>query len=268
MSIFLYVVPILTIIAGLFVYRHNGKKEVFRIDSVQFFYTFLLAPVFFVWMKSFIFFLLRSDTQLQLGPGQLFIIDTALTLMMLYVYAFVVIHSLTKSFRLKSEQDPLYDLFTHSEYFHLWLSHIVIALGSMTLFTIVSIFNAVFPLAWNLSQPLFFLICFLGIFTGSAAFLGLTLTDPKQEGRRYMRLMKIAIGLFFLFHMILYFAFDPPFSSEYGMYWFNLFSFSTMFIWALFTYKSSKINRWFIRLRDKNKDTAFWGMNEQLFKRK
>lgn len=261
----LYVIPILTILSGFFIYRHNGKKEVFSLDLVQFFYTFLLAPLFFVWAKSFVYFLMRSELGLDLSPGQIFTIDTALTVSMLYVYAFIVMHSLTKSFRLKVEQDPFYDLFGHSEYIHLWLSHIVMAIGGMMLFFVIGFVNVFFPLEWRLNPHIFYLLCFGGVITGSVAFLGLLLTDPKQEGRRYMRLMKLAIGMFFLFQITIYFLADPDFNSAYGMFWFNFFAFTTMLVWSFFTYRSSRIKSWFDRITHANKDTDLWGMNTQLF---
>lgn len=261
----LYVIPILTILSGFVLYRHNGKKELFSLDVIQFFYTFLLAPLFFVWAKSFLYFLLRSELGLSLSPGQIFTIDTAFTLVLLYIYAFIVMHSVTKTFRLKTEQDPLYDVFNHSEYIHLWLSHISIAIGGMMIFCIMGIFNVFFPLEWLLATPLFYLLCAGGVLTGSVAFLGLMLTDPKQEGRRYMRLMKLAIGLFFLFQVSVYFAIDPDFNSKYGMFWFNFFAFTTMLIWAFFTYKSSRIRSWFEKITRANTDTEQWGINPQLF---
>ncbi len=268
MSIFLYVIPLLALISGVYIYRHNGKFELFNLDLVQFFYTFLLAPLFFVWAKSFIYLLLRTELGDTLSSNQLFLADTAFTVIMLYVYAFLVMHSLTKTFRLKSEQDPFYDLFKHSEYIHLWLSHIVVLIGGMAMFFLLGVANVFFPTQWVLRDALFTLLVLGGIVSGMLSYLGIALTDPKQEGRRYMRLMKLAIGCYFLLVVSSYFILSPSFNSYYGMFWFVFFFFTTMFVCALLTFRSSKINNWFIRFTNKNKDTDFWGMNTQLFSKR
>lgn len=268
MSIFLYVIPLLAFISGVYIYRHNGKFELFNLDLVQFFYMFMLAPLFFVWGKSFIYLLLWVELGDTISSNQIFLVDTAFTVIMLYIYAFLVMHSLTKTFRLKSEQDPLYDVFEHSEYIHLWLSHIVVVIGVMTLFFILGVANVFFPIPWVLRDSLFNLLVVGGVVSGLVAYLAIALTDPKQEGRRYMRLMKLAIGCFFLLLMSVYFVWSPPFNSFHGMYWLMFFFFTALFVCALLTFRSSKINNWFTRFADANKDTDFWGINTQLFSKK
>lgn len=265
MSIFLYVIPLLALFSGIYIYRHNGKFELFNLDLVQFFYMFLLAPLFFVWSKSFIYVLLQAELGDRISSTQIFVVDTAFTVAMMYIYAFLVMHSLTKTFRLKSEQNPRYDLFEHSEYIHLWLSHIVIVIGLMTLFFMLSVANVFFPVQWVLQEALFILLIVGGVVTGVVTYVGIALTDPKQEGRRYMRLMKLAIGCFFLLMMAVYFVWSPPFNSFHGMYWFMFFLFTALFICALLTFRSSTVSSWFARLADANKDTDFWGVNMQLF---
>lgn len=268
MSIFLYVIPLLALISGAYIYRHNGKFEIFNLDLVQFFYTFLLAPLLFIWGKSFMYVLLQAELGNRISQTQLFLIDSGFTVVMLYVYAFLVMHSLTKTFRLRSERDPLYDLFHHSEYIHLWLSHIVVVIGVLTFFCIIGAVNIFFPLNWQFADIVFYSLCVGGFLAGCITFLAIALTDPKQEGRRYMRLMKVVIGLFFLLMISAAFVWTPEFSGVHGMFWFMFTLFTTLFIWALITYSSSKINSWFAGVTHANKDTDFWGINTQLFSKK
>ena len=201
-----------------------------------------------------------------LSAGELFTIDTAFTLFLFYIYAFIVMHSVTKSFRLNTEKDPLYDLFYHSEYIHLWLSHIVIALGAMVLLLILALINLFFPLATTMGKLTFYVICAAGVVLGSVAFIGLLLTDPRQTGRRYMRLMKLAIGASFSVLAITYFLSGPQFTGPYSLYWVIFFVFSTMLIWSFFSYRSSKVQAFFNTVVNASKDTPWWGKNSQLFK--
>lgn len=265
MAVILFLIPLFAILSGFVIYRHNGKREFLQLDLIQFCYTFILAPLFFIWAKTFIFFLLRSELNVSLSAGELFTIDTAFSLFLFYMYAFVVMHSLTKTFRLNAEKDPLYDLFTHSEYIHLWLTHIATSLGTMLLLIILALVNLFFPLSLAMSKPVFYLVCFAGVLAGSVGFVSLWLTDPKQDGRRYMRLMKLGIGFSFFVLASAYFVADPSFSSAYSLFWFVFFTFSTMLIWSFFTYRSLRVNSLMERLASAHKDTEQWGVNPQLF---
>ncbi len=265
MNALLYLIPLFAILSGFLIYRHNGQREFLQLDLIQFCYTFILAPLFFLWAKTFVFFLMRSEIGIQLSVGQLFAVDTAFSLFLFYMYAFIVMHSLTKTFRLKSEKDPLYDLFSHSEYIHLWLTHIVTSIGTILLLLILAIVNSFFPLAVTVSKWVFYLTCSGGVFIGSIGFVALLLTDPRQNGRRYMRLMKLAIGVAFALLAITYFVVDPAFNAGYSLYWFIFFTISTMLIWSFFTYRSLRVNQLFTRFRNAHKDTELWGVNPQLF---
>jgi hypothetical protein len=265
MALLLFLIPLFGIASGFYIYRHNGQREFLQLDLIQFLYTFILAPLFFIWAKTFIFFLLRSESTIMLSAGEMFTIDTAFTLFLFYIYAFIVMHSVTKSFRLNTEKDPLYDLFSHSEYIHLWLSHIVMALGLMILLLILALVNLFFPLVTTMGKLTFYLICAAGIVSGSIAFIGLLLTDPRQTGRRYMRLMKLAIGVTFSVLAITYFLVDPQFAGRYSLYWFIFFMFSTMLVWSFFSYRSSKAQAFFNTVINSSKDTPWWGKNSQLF---
>lgn len=265
MALVLFLIPLFTVLSGFLIYRHNGRRQFLQLDLVQFLYAFFLAPLFFVWVKTFTFFLLRSDESIQLSTGQLFAIDTAVSLLLFYMYAFFVMHSLTKTFRLNTEKDPFYDLFHHSEYIHLWLTHIVTSIGTMLLLVLLATINVFFPLTVHMSEALFYLVCAGGIVMGSVGFVGLWLTDPRQDGRRYMRLMKLAIGVAFALLASLYFIVNPAFSQEFALFWFVLFCFSTMLVWSFFSYKSPRVYAFIARFADKHKDTEHWGNNPQLF---
>lgn len=265
MAILLYMIPLFAVLSGFLIYRLNGRHEFLQLDLIQFLYTFILAPLFFIWAKTFVYFLLRSEVGFRLSTGELFTIDTAITLLFIYIYAFLVMHSVTKSFRLQAEKDPLYDLFQHSEYIHLWLSHIATMLGAMMLMVVLALVNISFPLVTSMAKLSFYGICTAGIIVGNIGFVGLWLTDPRQIGRRYMRVMKLAIGLAFAILASVYFIADPDFNARYGLYWFIFFVFSTMLIWSFFTYRSPRIHGLIDRLVMKHKDTNWWGINSQLF---
>lgn len=265
MTVILYLIPLFTILSGFLIYRLNGRREFLQLDLIQFCYTFILAPLFLIWAKTFIFFLLRSEVNARLSVTELFTIDTAFSLFLFYMYAFIVMHSLTKTFRLNTEKDPLYDLFHHSEYIHLWLTHIATSLGVLVLLVVLGLVNVFFPLALTMSKTMFYLVCVGGSVMGNIGFVALWLTDPRQAGRRYLRLMKVAIGVLFVVLTTVYFVVNPSFTASFSLFWFVFFAFSTMLVWSFFTYRSHRVFKFLEHFASAHKDTELWGVNSQLF---
>jgi len=234
----LFLLPIVVLSSGIFVYKFQGKKDLLHLDLVQFFYTFILAPLLFVWFKIFFFSLMQTG-----GVSNfeiLFIADTIFSLIMLYIYAFVVMHSLTKTFRLKSI-DPLYNLFYHSEYIHLWLSHLVMGIGGMGLLVILALFNLILPGPFQLTQSEFWLSLSVSFLLGILGFLAIMMADPKQKVHvSYMRLMKMIMGASFLVLSLGYFIIGPNLKANYIVYWLILLFFTGMIVTGLFSYKSTR----------------------------
>lgn len=266
MIIFFYLIPFFAILSAITLYRLNGRKEFLKLDLVQFFYAFILAPALFVWLKTFLYYLLRSEVAINLGTGLLFVIDTLFSVLFLYIFAFVVIHSLTKSFWLQRSKDPLYNLFEHSEFFHLWLTHLIMYVGSMAIVSILSSFNLFFPLDIEMTRSAFYVVFGSGFVSGLFVFMIVWLSDPKQEEANFMRLMKLFFGFFFLIHVVLYFVFNPPFTPALGLYWWSLNLFTALVICSLFAYKSERALTMFDKIAAYFKHSK-WGHNIELFKK-
>ena len=261
----LFFIPLFAIIMIVLLYRLNGSKEILRFDLVQFLYAFVIAPVMFVWGKSFFYLLLRTELDVKLSQSDLFFFDTLFSVFSMYVFAFVVIHSLTKSFKIKALRDPLHDIFHHSEYFHLWLSHIVTFFGGMTLLSFFAIANVFFPLEVNISRFLFHLLTTSGVLGGIFIFIAIWLSDPKQIGANFMRLMKLLFAFFFMIHVIVFFVFDPSYGAEYTLFWVSLIVFATLVTCSLFVYRSTRAKNIVEQVSDKLKHNL-WGINIELFK--
>ncbi|NCO12187.1 MAG: hypothetical protein COZ34_00805 [Candidatus Pacebacteria bacterium CG_4_10_14_3_um_filter_34_15] len=222
MKIFLLLIPLITVAIGLLIYKfQNKKKEFLKLDLVQFVYLFLIAPTMFVWMKSFIFYILRNELQLNLSVTELFIIDTVFSVLSFVVISAIAIHSLTKTFWIKRHHDPEFDIYHLSEYFHLWWTHIVVWGGVMILGTFLSVVNVLVPLEFVVASKLQFYSLFgLGFISGIMFFFVIWNSDPQQGN--YMRLMKLFLAFSLLIHIIIYFIFEPSFNISNGVYWFML----------------------------------------------
>jgi len=260
----LFIVPILAIATSIFVYQLNGKKEIIKLDMVQFFYAFLLAPILFIWIKSVLYVLLRSELNFVLSPGQLFLIDTSFSLFFLYVFAFVVMHSLTKSINLKVGQDPLHDIFKHSEYFHLWISHLVIYIGAGVLFSCVSIANAFFPLIIDVPRIWFYVVLIVGFITGLLAFMGIWMSDPKQHAAHFLALMKFCFGSLLVVHIFAFFLLGIRFDPSYGLYWTVTVGYLALIMCFFFAHKSQRALTFIERVSDWFKH-QMWDKRVQLF---
>lgn len=262
--IFLVLVPIITTIIGMLAYRFQGKeREIFRIDLVQFVYLFVLSPAMFIWLKTFLFYLMRNELGISLTINEMFVIDTLFTIIAIFVMAGVSIHTLTKTFWIKRYHDPEFDLYHLSEYFHLWWSHILIWGGAMLLLSFVAIANVLTPFQLELSKVAFLIMELVACFAGVAFFIAIWMSDPGQG--HFMRIMKLLLVFFSLIHIVIYFVFDPKFNSHYVGYWVGSAIFLTAAGIGGFFERYEKLSRFRKLLLH-----AGWGENKgiDLFKKK
>lgn len=266
-ELILFVIPVIVVFAVLFLYRFQGKKYILNFDLVQFLYNFVFAPLVFVWIKSIFFVILTTSPDLILSVKQVFFADTLFSLVFLYIYAFFSMHSLTKTFHLKNF-DPLYDLFYDSEYIHLWLSHIVLFLGTMLILTILAIANLFAPFTLVISSSIFSLVLFVAFLLGVGFYLVLLISEPLQQKRLTLsRLVKLGIGVAFSAHLIGYYFGLPNISSAYLFYWSSVLFFAGAFILAFLDYRFNKISNTLDSFVSHIKYQG-WGENIQLFNKK
>lgn len=263
MKYFLLLIPLITSILGILIYRYQDRKfEVFKLDITQFVYLFLMAPTLYVWLKSFLFYIVRNELDLRLSVTDLFVIDTIFSVLAFIIMAAIAMHSLTKTFKLKRQFDPQFDIYHLSEYFHLWWTHIVIWGGGMLLATFVSISNVLIPLQVGVTNKLqFYLLLVIGLTSGLITFFALWMSDAKQGN--FMRLMKLFLAFFILIHVLVYFIFEPAFNMSTAGYWFVFFNlFSAVVCASIFERyeKTNKIRAFFTHLG--------WGENIDLFGKK
>lgn len=225
MRIFLLLIPLITTVLGIIIYRLQAKKiEIFRLDLVQFVYLFIIAPTMYVWLKSFLFYILKNELEFTLSATDLFVVDTAFSVLSFIVMAAIAIHSLTKTFWIKRHHNPEFDIYHLSEYFHLWWSHIIIWGGGMVLGTFMSIVNVLVPFDLVVvSKFQFYAVNVVGFLFGLMMFVAIWLSDPGQGN--FMRLMKLLLAFFLIIHVLIYFVYDPVFNMSNGVYWFILSSF-------------------------------------------
>lgn len=242
MKIFLLLVPLVTTFLGMIIYRlQDGKRELFRLDFVQFVYLFVITPTFFVWLKTFLFYVLRSEVGNQLSVTELFVVDTIFSVIAFFVLAAIAIHSLTKTFWIRRYHDPKFDLFHLSEYFHLWWTHIIIWGGGMVLCSFISIASVFLPADVNNNRIQFYLLLLTGFVLGNLFFFGIWGSDPKQGN--FMRLMKLLLAGFFMLHVIFYFVMDVSFSLKNGVFWVIFSGFAGSVFASYFFERSEKTNK-------------------------
>jgi hypothetical protein len=245
----LAIVPMAAIISAFLIYRKTGKRDFLKFDSVQFIYAFIISPLLFIWLKSFLYFLMRQEIDLRLSMDEIFVIDTAFSVLVLFIYAFIVIHSLTKSFELKRYVDPLYDVFSHSEALHLWVSHTALYAGVMGLFSIISLANALVPMEITSTRLVFYGMLGLGFFGGVIGFGAIWLSNFTEA--IFLKIMKIAIAFFFILHVAVYFFVEPSFNSAYLMYWMITMALVAMVICSFLFERSERAASWIERFHHK-----------------
>ena len=231
--------PFILLISGLSIFRFSGKKDLMKMDVVQFFYAFVLAPTIFIWLKTIVFINLRKTFGVFLDVEDAFVVDTILTIFALYINSFVVIHSLTKSFHLKKLKDPEFDLHSHSEYFHLWLSHFVIYSGGLLLMLFLAGLNVRYPIYTVESMRGLTMGILSGVVLGFiyiASLKNYVVPDQKKFDK-VIKVQLIAYGALLLFA---YFTGQLEMSPQYLMYWCSFMFFISAGIFSLFARKSFK----------------------------
>lgn len=253
-------IPLLALVSGLLLYRHDGKREILRFDVVQFVYSFVIAPVLFIWIKSFFYFVLSKEIQPPLSPNNLFVIDTVLSTMALIIYAFVVIHSLTTSFNRKMYKDPLHDLFEHTEYFHLWFSHLTMYIGALLLFTILGIGNIFLPLGLELGKLQFYGLFLFSAVLGTIQFMMVWLS--KLDGGNFLRIMKLSFAFFFMIHVGAYFLYSPAFTGRMSVFWVSFGASFTTVLHSLFAVRFEALSRFFDKFKRPNWNVRYEVMDK------
>ncbi len=248
----LIIVPLATAVITFLLYRHVGKREFLRLDIVQFLYAFVFIPIMFLWMKTFLLYFARNEIGAPVNDTQLFVIDSAFSVIFLYISAFVAIHSLTKTFEIKVRRDPLYDIIEHAEKFHLWISHTFMYYLIMMLFVLLALTNILFPIDVEMDKKMFFVLLGLGWFAGLLGYASVMLSNFTKNA--FMRLMKIGFGLGFTILVIAYFLFNPRFSPEYLVYWFVTNIFLTLVASSFLIERSESMTRFLNRFHHKHKD--------------
>ncbi len=227
--VLLILLPIFIMICVLYLYRFSGRKEFLRFDLVQFIFAFFVYPVAYIWMKQFLYILLREEIGVLFSIGQWITIDTIFTIFFLYFYAFGIIHSLTKSFNLKVNRDPFFDVFEQSEYFHQFITHVGMYVAGFILFVIFGVINSFFPFDIVIQKNPFYTILGSAIAAGMLCYIGAFISTDKGMGyQKYKRIMKLTFGMSFAILAITYFVQKPAFNLQFAMYWFAITLFTTL----------------------------------------
>lgn len=205
-------------------WRFSGRKELMKMDLVQFLYAFVLTPAIIIWIKTALFFNLRHE--LGVSVNDTFWIDTTLTIIALYTYSFVVIHSLTKSFQIKKSKDPLFDLFEHSEYFHLWLSHLIVYSGALLVIFFLGELNLFLPISIISSKSALYFSIVIGVLCGIMFYWGVWINKIEKQ-KSFDRIMKFQVYIYTFILLISYLIADPKFRPSYTAFWCSVFFFVT-----------------------------------------
>lgn len=134
-------IPLILLIASFISQKFNGRRRVFRIDLIQVINAFVFVPAFYVWGKFFILRLFQTYLLSDFSMMAYFAVDTIFSIFSLILFGFIVIHALTKTFQLEKAKQQTYDMFKHSEYFHLWLTHLVFFWRATTVFMVDSFYK-------------------------------------------------------------------------------------------------------------------------------
>ena len=244
--------PLVALIVSFLLYRQTGKRELLKFDIVQLLYAFVIAPLMFIWLKSFLYYILTVESSFAPTPANLFLIDTSFSVVFLFIYAFIVIHWVTKSFEVKRYKDPFYDMLSHSETLHLWVSHTFMFLGILVLLLMLAIANIFFPLEVEASRLQFYFILALGYLAGWIGFAGVWLANFTES--KFLLLMRFCFAIYFLILALSYFVSGLKFSSDYGVFWFLFMSGLGLTSGSFLLEKSNKVTRFVNTFTHKHKE--------------
>jgi len=216
MKAFLMLLPIGILVTGFLIYRFVGKKELLKMDLVQFIYAFIITPTLIIWIKTVVFYNLNSAGIYD--QEDKFFVDTLITVVLLFFFAFMVIHSLTKTFAIKKNKDPLFNVFEHTEYFHMWLSHLATLSTALLTMFIVGNLNIFFPLLSLQANINLYLGIAVGILFGFL-FYQVLFVNKVEKQQKFDRVMKLQTYIYTFLIVTAYIIFRPKFDPAYSIYW-------------------------------------------------
>lgn len=209
---------LLIMLLALYLYRFSGRRQFLRLDLIQFIYAFVVYPLAFLWMQELLLLFYRSVPEI--GPVDQRIISSSVNLIFLYLYAFGIMHSLTKTLSLRVYRDPLFDVFSQTEYVHEFLSHVGMYTGIFALGSVLSVINIVFPFDIVSTRQAMAMTISAGTILGIALYIVLFITTDKGIGyTAYKKIIRAVAGLSFTAHVILFVLFRPALTMHHGVFW-------------------------------------------------
>jgi hypothetical protein len=227
LGVFFAFPAILTLLTAV-LYRFSGRKELYNLDLVQVLYMFVFGPLFFVWGKAMLLFLLFQQVNLfqEVTVKKVFLIDSIYSILFLIVYAFNTIHSLTKSFSLKKKKNRQLDIFLLAEYFHLDFSHLFIFAGGVFILTFLGLVNAFFPVEDIILRPIFFVALGFSVAAGVAyarSIYNYYKSIKERRSRKFRVYMTAAQSICVLMLLVTYFVLELGVDSRYIFFWLSSF---------------------------------------------
>lgn len=226
MKFVLGVLPLLLLLLSFITNRFGGKRELLKIDLIQFIYAFVVTPAIIIWIKTVVFYNLKNELGIALNVEDTFLIDTVLTVISLYIFAFMVMHSITKSFKIKHARDPLFDILTHSEYFHLWLSHIATYSGWLLIMLFLGILNLFYPVIIFSNKSGLYLSASAGVALGLMFYHAMNIYKVEEQ-KKFNRVMKFQVYIYTLVILTSYFISKPSYTLSFSTFWCSVFFFVT-----------------------------------------
>ncbi|MBD3250396.1 MAG: hypothetical protein GF381_02400 [Candidatus Pacebacteria bacterium] len=247
------ILPFIIIFFSLLIYRFTGRRMFLKMDLVQMIYAFFTSPLLFIWAKHLIYQFFFDD-QLKIAQvsfGLWFWLDTSFSVAFLLLYAFIIIHFVTKNFEIRRYKDEQFNILDFSEQLHLWVSHVGIYLGTMVLSALLALFNLFFPLPVEQNIFVFWFVPWLGVVLGVIVYLGIWLSNFTQGP--FLKVIKLGIAIQTSVLTATYLIIRPAVSPIYFVYWFILTISVSVFLTSIFLEKSDRLMQWAEKLHHKLK---------------
>lgn len=112
--------------------------------------------------------------------------------------------------------------------------------------------NLFAPLALEIHRIGMFFLLVIGFFSGTIGFSAVWLSNFTAS--KFLRLIKLCLGFYFMVLILAYFIFAPSLSGAYGLYWFVSMIFAGVFLASQIIKRSARSRRFINRFHHKHRE--------------
>lgn len=216
---------LIILISGLtliILYRFVDRKKFMGFDMVGFIYAFFFSPLIYFCLRYMFFVMIDSNA---FRTKQFYLLDMLLNLILLFAYAGIILHLLTKEVALRRIKSSKDDILRYLERIHLVFSHLLLYLGGLLAVVFLGGMNLYYHLVLDNVSFVIILICSCL----AAISLGVAVWLSNFTKIKFLIMIELVSAISLLAYFAFYLINRPSFTGSFLIFW-AIFAFLAVFL--------------------------------------